>query len=250
MRIVRYISVSVALLVSFSYSAVAQTHVSDTKLMGLKGKVKSLVSSSKAISGYVEGVLKNKTRHQTTSFFDRKGDLIEKVYEGGPDEKYVYSKVDGYKTFKTIKLRPSKNSGVFGNLDSEKEEPIEPNEKLTKPDKRFNSKYVYETDDRGVIIERQYQNNGKLFRKRIYEYNAAGELIKETEEDRGVIMTYSFKYDDKGNVVEVNKTRNIKGAGSDSKERITYTDLKFDSVGNWIERKTTSYIETDPMPQY
>jgi YD repeat-containing protein len=252
MRIFQHILLFIILSLSFSYAAVSQANVSDTKLEGLKGQVKSLVSTSKSISGYAEWVLKDKTKYQSTYLFNRKGDLTESTHEGGSNTKYVYSKIDGYKTFKMIQLKtPENNGNRFAVLGAKEEEPIEPNEKLTEPDKRFDFKYVYETDNSGrMVSERQYQNNGKLFRKRTYEYNKAGVLTKETEEDTIARMTYSFTYDDKGNVVEVNKTRDIKGPGSDSKERITYTEFKFDSVGNWTERKSTRYSRTDAMPQY
>lgn len=251
MRIFQHTSLFIVLL-SFSYAAVSQANVSDTKLEGLKGQVKSVVSTSKSISGYAEWVLKDKTKYQTTHLFNREGDLTESIHEGGSNTRYVYSKIDGYKTFKSIELKAPEKGTRYTVLGSrEKEEPIEPNEKLTEPDKRFDFRYVYETDKSGrVVSERQYTNNGKLFRKRTFEYNQAGVLTKESEEDSIARMTYSFTYDDKGNVVEVNETRDIKGDGSDSKERITYTELKFDAVGNWTERKSTRYIETDPMPQY
>lgn len=233
---------------------VGQATVSDAKLERLKGQVKSIVSTSKAISGYADWVLSDKTKYQTTSLYNKEGELIEKIHEGGSNRKYVYSKVDGYKTFKSVELKaPEKNpphvTGRWGSV--EKEEPIEPNEKLTEPDKRFDFKYIYEINSSGrVIAERQYGNDGKLFRKRTFDYNKAGILVKETEEDTVARMTYSFTYDANGNVVEVMKTRDIKGAGTDSKERITYTEFRFDSEGNWIERKVTSYIETEPLPQY
>ena len=251
MRIFQHISLFIVLLLSFSYAVVSQTNVSDTKLMGLKGQVKSLVSTSNPIRGYAGWVLKVKTRNQDTYLFNREGEITESIHEAGSNTKYVYSKIDGYKTFKMIELESPENDRPRFTIMGSKEESIEPNEKLTEPDKRFDFKYVYETDNNGRIIsERQYRNNGKLFRKRTYEYNNAGVLTKENEEDTIATMTYSFTYDDKGNVVEVNITRDIKGSGSDSKERITYTDLKFDSVGNWTERKITRYIKTDPMPQY
>lgn len=254
MRIFQHISLFIVMLLSFSSAVVSQAKVSDTKLEGLKGQVRSVVSTSKAISGYAEWVLKDKTKYQTTDLYNKEGELTESISEGGSNTKYVYSKIDGYKTFKSIELKAPTNDGkrVTGGWGSpEKEEPIEPNEKLTEPDKRFDFRYVYETDKSGrVVSERQYTNNGKLFRKRTFEYNQAGVLTKESEEDSIARMTYSFTYDDKGNVVEVNETRDIKGDGSDSKERITYTELKFDAVGNWTERKSTRYIETDPMPQY
>lgn len=252
MRIFQHISLVIVLLLSFSYAAVSQANVSDTKLEGLKGQVKSLVSTSKSISGYAEWVLKDKTKYQTTYLFNREGSLTEYIHEGGLSTRRIYSKIDGYKTFKSMEPKSPEKGGRFTVLGSKlKEEPIEPNEKLTRPDKRFDFRYVYETDTSGrVISERQYQNNGKLFRKRTFEYNRADVLTKESEEDSIARMTYSFTYDDKGNVVEVNKIRDIKVSGSDSKERITYTELKFDTVGNWTERKTTRYIKTDPMPRY
>lgn len=252
MRIFQHISLCSILLLSLSYAAVAQANVSDTKLKGLKGQVKSLVSTSKSISGYAEWVLKDKTKYQTTYLFNSEGELTESIHEGSSITKAIYSKIEGYKTSRTVELKtPEKRDQDRFTVMGSKEEPIEPNEKLTEPDKRFDFKYVYETDKSGrVISERQYENNGKLFRKRTFEYNKAGTLVKETEEGSTAVMTYSFIYDDKGNVVEVNKTRDLKVAGSDSKERITYTEFKFDSVGNWTERKTTSYIETEPMPQY
>lgn len=253
MKIFQHISLFIVLFLGFSQVAVSQPSVSDTKMKALKGQVRSLVSTSKSISGYAEWVLKDRTKYQTTYLFNRDGELTESIHEGGSNTKAVYSKINGYKTSKSVELKARENDGnrftVLGS--KEKEDPIEPNEKLNEPDKRFDFKYAYETDKSGsVISERQYQNNGKLFRKRTFEYNKAGFLAKETEEGTVARMTYSFTYDDKGNVIEVNKTRDIKGAGTDSKERITYTDVKFDSMGNWTERKITSHIKTDSLPQY
>lgn len=248
----KYFFLSIALLFALSHCLVAQTNVSDTKLMQLRGKVKSMVSTSKAISGYAKWVLNDKTVHRTTHVFNREGRLTETVYVGGSNSKLVYSEIDGYKTFKSIELEEPKNEGPrFTALATEKEEPIEPNEKLTAPDKRFDFRYVYETDRDGQITsERQYTNTGKLFRKRTFEYAPAGNLLKEREEDSSAVMTYKYKYDDVGTLVEVAKTRDIKGAGSDSKEKIVYSDFKFDAAGNWTERKSTNYSKSDPIPQY
>lgn len=252
MRPFQKISFPLALLLSLSYSAFAQSTVSDVQLMRLKGKVKSLVSSSKVVSGYAEGASKDTTKYQTTYLFDQEGRLTESIYEGRSNSRTVYSNIDGYKTFKTIVSTTTKAPNRFTVLGSNgKAQSIEPNEKLVAPDTRFDFRYVYETGDRGrIAYERQYQNNGKLFRKRNFEYNNAGVLIKEREEDSIAVMTYAYKYDDNGNVVEINKTRDIRGAGSDSKSRIVYTDFKFDSEGNWTERKATNNSKTDPIPQY
>lgn len=252
MKISQHISLSIALLLFFSQAVVSQANVSDAKLMGIKGQVKSLVSSSKSISGYAEWVLKDKTKYQSTYVFDSKGNLTEMISEGGSNAKYIYSKIDGFKTFKTVELKSHENDRPRFTAAGSVEKPIEPNEKLTEPDKRFDFKHIYETDKNGrVISERQYKNNGKLFRKRAFEYDKAGVLTNESEEDSVAVMTYSYTYDDKGNVIEVNKTRDLKVPGTDSRDRIIiYSDYKFDSIGNWTERKITIYSKTDPMPHY
>ncbi|HMS10118.1 MAG TPA: hypothetical protein PKE66_11575 [Pyrinomonadaceae bacterium] len=242
------------LLAAFSIPAAAQVKVSDVKLQGLKGPVKSVVSTSKAISGYAEWVLNDETKYQTTSRFNRDGELTEKIYVGGLNSQVVFTKVDGFKTFKSFELETPKNETprVTGSWVSPgKEEPIEPGEKLTAPDERFDYKYVYEISENGrVITEREYGKTGKLFRKRLLKFDEAGRLVDETEEDIVARMTYSYKHDENGNVIEVFKTRDIKLAGSDSKERITYTEMKFDSTGNWTERKVTRYQQTEGLPKY
>ncbi|MBX3266083.1 MAG: hypothetical protein KF831_05190 [Acidobacteria bacterium] len=216
--------------------------------------MKSVVSTSKAISGYAEWVLKDETKYQTTSLFNNDGELTEKIYVGGSNSRVVFTKVDGFKTFKSFELETPKNETprVTGSWVSPgKEEPIEPGEKLTAPDERFDYKYVYESSENGrVITEREYGKTGKLFRKRLLKYDKAGRLTYETEEDTVARMTYSYKHDENGNVIEVSKTRDIKLAGSDSKERITYTEMKFDSTGNWTERKVTRYTESEGIPEY
>ena len=219
--------------------------------MGLKGRVRSLVTTSKPVSGYAEWVLKDKTKHQTTYQFDKDGNLTETLYEGASRSKLVHSKVDGYKTFRTVQLDSAESSLPRFTGRADEGEPVEPGEQPTEPDKRFDFKYVYEITPGGtIVIERQYTNTGEVFRKRTFKYDKAGVLMYEKVESSVAVMTYSFKYDDKNNVVEVIETRDIKGPGTDSMERITYTEMEFDAEGNWTQRKSTRYAEVDALPQY
>lgn len=253
MRILQHSLMFVLFVLGLSVYAISQVKVSDVKLEGLKGPVKTVVQTGKAVSGYAEWVLKDTTKYQTTYLFNKDGELTETIHEGGPNSTLVYSKVDGYKTFKSVELKAAANDGNRFTVVGSKGEikPIEPGEKITDPDTRFEYKYVYETDSSGrVTIERQFQNNGRLFRKRTFKYDEAGLLTFETEEDSIARMTYKYKYDGKGNVIEVHKTRDIKGSGSNSKQRITYTEMKFDAMGNWTERKSTNYSETEGRPEY
>jgi len=247
MKLLRYILPLTVCFLFLAHAAISQTSVSDTKLLGLKGQVKSMVEYGEAVSGYAEWVLKEKTRHKDHSFFDKDGNLTETINEQ-IQTKYLYSKVDGFKTFRTVKLGEPKDSGLRVAPIVEPK-PIEPNEKLTEPDKRFEYRYVYEAAKSGtILIEREFDNRGKLWRKRTYEYNKEGVLTKKIQEDTGRVTTSVFTYDGKGNVVEIHESDKLKVPGSDSEERITYTDVKYDSVGNWTERKATRYIQTEGIP--
>lgn len=180
------------------------------------------------------------------------GNLTEALFEGAVSSKSVYSLVDGFKTFKIIELEaPDTKRPRFTVRGSIEREQVEPGIRPTDPDQRFDFKYVYEITPGGaLVIERQYTNTGEVFKKRTFKYEKTGVLIYEKQEDSVAVMTFVFKYDDKGNVVEVMETRDIRGPGSDSKERITFTEIKFDAVGNWTQRKSTRHVETDAMPQY
>ena len=236
----------ISILAFVSYS---QNEPTDLKLKGMKGDVRSVISASKPISGYAEWVLKDKTKYQTTDTYDRNGNLTESLSEGQSTTKYLYSKVDGNKSFKMIELKPNKSALRFTSED--REEPIEANEKLTEPDLRFDFKYTYKAADNGrIVTERQFGNDGKLFRKRIYEFNKQGMIIRRAEDDTVAKMEFIYKYDDAGVLIQTDETRDIKGAGTDSKSITLFTDYKFDNKGNWTERKATVKSRTDAQPKY
>lgn len=237
----------ILVLVSVGFSQTGRP--SDLKLLNLKGEVKSVVSTSKAISGYAEWVLKDKTKYQTTDSFDHNGNLTESLSEGQTSTKYVYLSVDGNKAFKMTEVKPSQST-LRVTIDSDNT-PIEANEKRTEPEPSFDYKYIYEIGDSGrKITEKQYSNKGELFRKRIYEYNTDGILVKMFHEDAVAIMTFTYKYNSDGLLIEENETRDIKGAGTDSRSRRLYSGYKVDSTGNWIERKITEKSKTEALPTF
>src|SRR5690242_1765025 len=125
MRILQHSLFLAVPVLAFSITAFSQVKVSDVKLEGLKGPVKSVVQTGKAVSGYAEWVLKDTTKYQTTYHYNRDGELTQTISENDSITKYVYSKVDGYKTFKSIELKKSERfAGKWGSV--EKEKPIEP----------------------------------------------------------------------------------------------------------------------------
>lgn len=242
------LTVLVVFLLSIS-TVFGQTHPNDLKLKGLNGPVKLIISTDKAISGYAEWVLKDETKYQTTYNFDRDGNLTESLSEGQSTSKYIYLRIDGNRAFKTIEVKPSPNT--LRTTISTDPTPIEANEKLTKPDLRYDFKYVYEIADNGhEITERQIGNDGKVFRKRIFVYSKEGVLQNVTQEDTNATMKYSYKYNSAGILIEENETRDLKVAGTNSKSSTVYSEIEFDDYGNWTKRKVTKKTKVDAWPIY
>jgi|GEM_PF-3292711 len=238
------------ILVSFSFSASAQTAITDAKLDDLPVGVKTVVLTQKLVSGYAKNVMDDDTKYQTTKNYDRFGNLTTTLYEGRSNSQLIFSQIDGFKTFKTVNLEKPKSDTVQLTADPN-EKPIEEPKKLSKPDERYDLKYVYETANNGLTItERQFLNNGKLFIKTIMKFDVAGKLISMYEEGTVAKTDHSYRYDDHGNLVEKKSTRDIKGDGSDSVDRTVYSDIKVDSHGNWIEQKVTTYSKTKGFAKY
>src|SRR5690606_13868160 len=123
-----------------------------------------------------------------------------------------------------------------------KVEPIEPGEKITKPDPRFDFKTTYETDENGRVTSKLlYTNTGKLSRKQSFKYDDTELPTKKKLEDSTSISSYSLTYDGKRNLIESKRRFESKLSKIETKDRTVYSDYKFDSTGNWIERKVTVY---------
>lgn len=232
------------LVVTFSGALSSQTKIPDTNFAEYKGKVKSLVTSMRYESGYADWLLNQRMSPENVSSFDKDGYTTEKVVNE-IETKYIFSDIDGYRTFKMVSLRPKKQANRFTVVGpTRKDEPIEPGEKLTKPDSRFDFKTVYETDDNGrVTFKRLYTNTGKLSKKQSFEYGDSGHLKKEILEDSASKSVYSYTYDENGILIETKRNFESKLSEYESINRTIYSDYKFDSIGNWIERRVTVYDE-------
>jgi hypothetical protein len=98
-------------------------------------------------------------------------------------------------------------------------------------EKRINFKY----DKRGNEIEYEtYDPSGFLFRKTLLKYDQKDQLVEESTYESSNTLPFksTYKYDENGNETECS---NYKPDGSLS-EIITYKYIKFDKMGNWINR--------------
>lgn len=236
----------IAVVATISFS---QSKMTDLEMDGLYGKVKTVREDWKSIMDSEGRDPKKPAFMVSEDHFDENGRLLQTVYSDG--DKVVYKLVDGFKTFVMVE-RPRSTGGQAMTMRADIDEtPVDGTDKLTAPDPRYSHRYTYEYDKDGrVTIERQFLNTGKLVRLKKFKYRQDGKVSEETEKDSGAFMTYLYSYDSKGLLVETKKTRDILGNGTDSKERIVFTDYKLDANGNWTSRRQHTFYSDEGMPKY
>ncbi len=228
---------------TFCLTVSAQKKMTDREMEGLKGSVKTVFEEDMVTKSSGSNDQINKRVKWEEQYFDKDGNLTLKLFPPG-NVKYIYSIIDGFKTFKSVPIKEEKNpTAKMMMRDIGKEKPLEENEKIVPPDDRFSFKYVYEYDANGKITkEKSYLNNGKLWKIKTKKYDGKGQKIEETVEDTVAITKYTHKYDDKGNLIETVEERDVRN-GVDRIGKTVYSDYKVDVQGNWLERQRTETSE-------
>ncbi len=229
-----------------SYS---QSKMTDREMDGLLGKVKTVKEEWKEIKTYPGQKLKTSQFFISQYTYDADGRQLETLNENG--SKTVYAIVDGFRTFTTVSAPSLKGDMVMEmRAIDEPDAPIEKNEKITDPDKRFEFKITYEYDDKGrVITERGFKNNGKLWYLKTFKYGENGKVSEELRNDTVAITKYTFTYDKKGLLIESVEERDIKGRGTDSTEKIVYSKYIVDHIGNWTSRQAHTFSSRQGLPE-
>ena len=81
---------------------------------------------------------------------------------------------------------------------------------------------------------------------RTFKFDADGRMIEKSEDSPTAKTTTVYKYDAKGNLIEKSEEQKGKGEfGTDSKSRTVFSNYKIDAQGNWTERKSTMYYESE-----
>ena len=99
--------------------------------------------------------------------------------------------------------------------------------------KHFNEDFHYATienllDEYGRIVTKKTFEEGDFIGYRNFQYNSTHDLIKEVREEWA--ETTNFKYDEKRNLIEVEKLEDNKVCST------TIFKYKYDAFENWIER--------------
>ncbi len=230
---------------SFTFSAVSQEKQTDLQFLGIKGKVKSVQESSLSLVFNGKPIQSPKRSFGNLRSYDVAGNVMEEV-DDLLGIKLVYQIVDGFISKKEVVIDEKKASNVMKGILVGKPESMENPPKTIKPDDRFSSRYDDEYDELGRRkLRRVFFSDGSMNSITHYSYDSTGAREKEVYNSFGNKWTSVYSLDRSGNPKsESMKRSNVKDV-VDMIERTEYSDYKFDSNGNWIQRKYKSYREYD-----
>ena len=95
-------------------------------------------------------------------------------------------------------------------------------------------KITYTYDEKGNLTEENQVYNGKEHSKSTFKYSKSGNMIKEEywcDYDDDLNKTFYYKYDEKGNVIEIN----IFSSAGDIIYKQGTNKYTYDEKGNWIK---------------
>ena len=219
-------------------SAFGQTKMTDREADGLKGKVKSVTTTSELIESknFADNTLK-KSRPQVESYNADGIKTMRLDYEY--NSKDVFTVIDGDLTEKSSQIvKKPQNQGLFTVADEEEEKPVHPK------DDRYDLKFKFKYDDKGSRIETlMYGNTGIVWKKIIHKYDEKRTLIEELHYNNGKTLNeqYTYKYDADGNLIEMKLELHRPEKNIISYWK--YSNYKLDAQRNWIARTVTSLGE-------
>ncbi|HQU83811.1 MAG TPA: hypothetical protein PKY59_11825 [Pyrinomonadaceae bacterium] len=205
---------------------------SDAARNNLKGRVKNVRRESEDVAALTKNAERKILADET---YDRTGNLLKDFWfqdSGYPTSVSVYGFVNGarvsdseeigYDTVLTLSI---------GGVNTEK---------LPPPDTRFENRYEYKFDAAKRLIKTtEYDNRGRLNAVYTYEFKAGNIMLEKWFNAEGKLnSTKRRKLDNKGNEL----TYEFWWYQQTDKETEAYEYKKFDSFGNWTERRVVKTI--------
>jgi len=210
-----------------------QKHASERDIEGLQGNVKSVVTEAilESPSGKPARILMGKM------VFDADGNLNTREDYGPSGEllnSSAYSFLEGERVVKMETIYP-KNMIVLGDPT-----------KVKRPsDPRYTYKIRYKFDSLGRRIATHWlRSDGSTYLKYVYSYN--DNKIEETASfDNGLALEDKvYMLDQKGNTLEV---LHLVPSDKSVSYKESYTYLRTDRQGNWIERIESRTQDNKPV---
>jgi hypothetical protein len=201
---------------------------SDADDENLKGPVKRVVAEIQGLSGRMAG---KPRRLSSESYYNEGGNLVTKTLyndSGQPLDITVYGYIDGNRVSKSGFISyESSPPPVFGPPASEK-----PRTR----DTRYELKYVYKYDQKGLLIELLvYGNDGSLSGRVVYERDGDNREELRYTGDGSLNSRTRFKIDSGGNPSEeIEFDSPLRGWSA-----VYQNVYEVDSRGNWVKRVVT-----------
>ena len=242
---------TIACLFLFSCSNTTLKKRNDLTDMGLKGKVKTLKETFKALD---YGVAINKgDSFFYSSTFNEKGNMIEQDHYnsyGRLDSKDIYKydekgnkigfvEEGGYDNLRVIASYKYDEKGNMIKVDID--DLIRKINKIVdyKYDQKGNKVEEHRVDLAGFAYNYNLPDRNLINEKVTYEYDEKGNVIEEDIEDlESETIKITYKYDKRGTVIEVKHY--FPGGPLDF---ITTYKYEFNKKGNWIKR--TEFVTKD-----
>ena len=219
------------LILLLTTPAFAQKKITDAKLEGLKGNVKSVVTETVDLQEQNGKSVEVPRVLESQYDFDENGNRTQ-VLSYLFNDKSTYALVDGEKTYKSSHIKEDKKPLLATTISGGTSDN---NSKARDP--RYSIKLKYDYDSAKRILEvKIYLNDGKFVGRNVYKFDEKGFLKQEDGygeilQDRKII----YKYDAAGVEIEHEYTSvQVRGAGGTM--YFVFTDYKFDAEGNWIQR--------------
>ncbi len=230
----------VFLVVILFGSSFAQKKMTDAEFAGLRGKVKSVVENAEFNVPNQAGSLEKKNEKVQEWQYDNHQALTTDINWGAGD-KENYSLIDGYKTYKYESFDvPGVYKGpvaaAFGRGDLNK----------NPPDPRFSVKFEYKYDGKGRITEEiRYMSNGSLLMRFVHQYDSRGNNIETKSYFNDIVRRIDRNYFDEKGQLFLYTDEYPGDRGTTNRVIRRYSDYRFDSKGNWIERVETTVNTND-----
>jgi YD repeat-containing protein len=202
--------------------------MTDRDFDGFKGKVKFVESWSEETGSNKK--TKDKPEISDDVAYDKAGNKLKySFYYIG--KRTTYFVLEGEKVSKSERFQAPSGEGLKMSTALGPGKP-------TRGDDRYETKFKYDYDKNGRIIEeRRYSNDGSLERRISYSYSRDNRPLSETSYIDGPHYKETFAYNANGNLAEaifISYDQNGKEASVLSSK---YTNYKLDQKGNWIERR-------------
>lgn len=210
---------------------VAQRTGSDASDAGLHGRVKSVLTETQTPSAI--GLRPPKRNFLDT--YNEQGNLTRsESYDdkGNVSTIKVYGYLDGSRVSKVADIEREYNPPP----------PVSPTATpppgSNKSDPRFQYRSEYKYDEKKRLTEETtFLNNGKLWTRTVYKYDANQKERLDYSEDGSLRQRVVYTLDDRGNVVQ----RTVVNEKGEARHKTSYT-YEFDSSGNWT-RQTARRVE-------